>query len=1260
MKLKRVDLQGFKSFVDKTSLVFDEGITAILGPNGCGKSNIVDAIRWVLGEQSAKQLRGSRMEDIIFKGSARRKPVGLCEVALTFTNEDRKLPIEFDEVTVKRRVTRDGISQYYLNNSPVRLKDLRDLFFESGVNNTAYSVIEQEKISRVLSDNNDEVRLLIEEGAGIVRYKARRKEALRKLKQTEQDLQRLNDIVEEIAREVRSLSRQVGKARRYRRLYAETRALDLLMAERAMHDMDAREKALRAELQELSALAEADSGELAELRARIESTRPAVDEREAERHGLEESLQAYEQELQQVERKAMLLEHRIVDHKRRLQEDTESVADICRRRETTTEEIHSLSERREGVTGMAAELEGSLAGLEEELKLVEGRYDADRAALEKAAQLNMEFIETDNRRRADLRELEIRRENRRERIAAMDAEIEQHQTARREGEAGLADLGRQRETLSAERRALLGELAAVEREQQESREHREHLRDEAALREARRESLRSRHELLKRIKDSYHGYSGAAREVLERSADDPGVRGALADALQVAEGWTEAVEVLLGDVIDSVVVDGAGKALDLVGAVREAEKGRANFLLTGDAPAAAATGPAPEGGRPLGELVGGAGSRTRHLNRLLATAWAFEGDDAAIAAAGAYDGPGVRVCVSRGGLLVTSDGLVRGGRGKDQEVSLLGRGEKLDRLEADLESLAQEITNLTAEAETAAETETILKRRVEDGREELTVLDERLGKVHVAEAEARSRLDAAAQRLSALARDRQAVDESLRELAEQESGLRGHLDESGRQRDSSQVRVEDLRQAVTESESRRDTMRAAVSEQRLELSRRQGELRELGTALTHLQESVAEMTASEERLQQEIATVREELASMETEVVERREQLGAGIAERDRRRLLVQASSEAIAGLHQETAVWHDRVKEIEDQRAACREKMHGAETEIATLDVRRANLVERVEEQHKGRFRELIRSIDREALPKALEFDGDVFQEAQARALLEEARGRLERLGAVNHLAVEEYEQKKERLGFLQEQRADVEKARDDLVATIDKINRTARRLFRETYEDVRRNYIAVYQTLFEGGQADLKIEHTDDPLESNIRIMAQPKGKKVDHIRLLSGGERCLTALSLLFAVYLVKPSPFCLLDEADAPLDDANVHRFVRMLREFSAATQFLVVTHNKLTMETANHLYGVTMMEEGVSSLVSVSFDDVAGSEGDAELGRAIAKRRSQIDVVEEEKAVMAAAAGDDMPLRISLDGEVADETPTTPAGFTFSDADQETE
>ncbi len=1240
LRLKRVELMGFKSFVDKTVLEFDEGITAILGPNGCGKSNIVDAIRWVLGEQSAKQLRGEKMEDIIFKGTAKRKPVTLAEVALTFTNEDRALPIDFTEVVVKRRVTRDGFSQYYLNDAPVRLRDLRDLFFDSGVNNTAYSVIEQEKISRVLSDNSQEVRLLIEEGAGIVKYKARRKEAQRKLDHTERDLLRLRDIIDEIGREVRSLQRQVGKARRYKRLYEEIRSLDLHLAGRAWRDMSERERDLGAQKQELTVLSEADAGELAELRAKVEATRPAVDEREAERRGLEESLQAFEEDLQKNEQKVLLQEQRIEDHRRRLQENTEAVADTCTRREEATAEIADLDRRRAELTAQAEALSAELETAAEDLKLQESRFEAGRRSLEEASQLNLEFIETDNRHKSELRELEIRIENRRERLRALAAEREILAGTRGEAGERLSVLEASRDEAAARRRDLLERLAGLERRQQDLQAEAEKLAEDVAAREARRESLRSRHEMLKDIVESYEGYGGAARAVLQSRAGDARVLGSLADRLTVAEGWTEAFEILLGDLLDAVVVDRTATAYDLVGELRTDGKGRAGFLVAASDEPPADSGDAPVGGAPARDLVHGDGAASRHLRRLLARTWTFADDASALAAASAHAGRTPIVCLSRQGLLVTSDGVVRGGRGRGEEVSLLGRTEKLESLAREIAEADDAVAGLRARREKAVAGREEVRREFGGARAELEACDGELSRLHVEAAESRSRDEAAAARIEALERDAASLEESVAGFQSQMSELRGDLDQSGRQRDDSSVRLDELRRQVASDERQRDLTRADVEHKRLTHSRRIGEVRELEAALGHLRESVAELTAGEERLRQEIELGRGEIVSLEEQIVERRNSLTAGLDERERRRRLVQASADAIAALHQETAVWYDRIKEIDEKRQGCRERIHEIETELATLDVRRANLVDRVEEQYKGAFRELIRGCDPEALPKELERDGDVFQPEQARTLLDERRQRLSSLGAVNHLAIEEYEQKKERLQFLEGQLADVEKARDDLESTIDRINRTARKLFRETFEEVRRNYVAVFQTLFEGGHADLLLERADDPLESDLRILAQPKGKRVDHIRLLSGGERCMTALALLFAVYLVKPSPFCLLDEADAPLDDANVHRFVKMLREFSRNTQFLVVTHNKLTMETANHLYGVTMMEQGVSSLVSVSFQDVADSLDDEELGRAIAQRRHRLD--RDAISITMLDAGGASPegeeMRLTLDDE----------------------
>jgi len=1243
LKLKRVEMQGFKSFVDRTVLEFDRGITAILGPNGCGKSNIVDAIRWVLGEQSAKQLRGEKMEDIIFKGTAKRKPISLAEVSLVFSNEDHAIPVEFDEVSIKRRVSRDGFSQYYLNGSPVRLKDLRDLFFDSGVNNTAYSVIEQEKISRVLNENREEVRLLIEEGAGIVKYKARRKEAQRKLGQTQHDLLRLRDIIEEIGREVRSLQRQVGKARRYRRLYGEIRALDLAMADRSWTEMETTESELGEKRQVLDVDIESDSGELAELRAKVESTRPAVDEREAERHGLEESLQAFEEDLHRTEQRAMLLEQRIEDHKQRLQENTEMVADTCSRREATHSEIHGLEERRIALTTEVEALAGDLERAEEELKLTVSRFDENRHALEQASQINLEFIETDNKCKSEMRELEIRLENRRERMLMLDGEEQAQGEALAAESERRSGLEQDRERIASTRRGMLEKLVTLEHEIQSAVDDVDELRDEISGREARRESLRSRHDMLRRLAESYEGYGGGARSVLQSRADDPRVLGSLADRLTIADGWSEALEGLLGELVDSIVVDGATTALELVTELRREGKGRAGFLLS-EIPIGADPAPEPPaGGRRAAELVGGEATAIPHLARLLSRTWAFEDDESALAAAVANAGAATVICLSRNGLLVTSDGVVRGGKGRGEEIGLLGRAEKLEKLAGEITAIDAAIDGARSKQTAAVQRRDEFRTRFETAKQELAEVDAELGRLHVDAAESRSRCEVAEARLAAVARDRETLQAEENDFRAELEKISGTIDQSGRMRTDSSLRLDELRRMVTEGEQERDLIRADVEHKRLTRSRLEGEVRELAATLGHLRVSVAEMTAGEERLRQEIELGRKEIESMEKEIIDRRAKLEQGLDERERRRLLVQAAAEAISSLHQETAVWHERIKEIEDKRSNCRESIHAIETELATMEVRRANLVERIEEQYKGSFRELVRSYDPEALPKELELDGDVFQIAQARDLLEVRRSKMSSLGPVNHLAVEEYEQKSERLQFLEKQLADVEKARDDLETTIERINRTARKLFQETFEEVRRNYIAVFQTLFEGGRADLEMLRTDDPLESNLRIIAQPKGKRVDHIRLLSGGERCMTALALLFAVYLVKPSPFCLLDEADAPLDDANVHRFVRMLQEFSKDTQFLVVTHNKLTMEIANHLYGVTMMEQGVSSLVSVSFQDVAASHDDADLGQAIAARRKRIDrdsisITLDEQDAPAAAQDGESRITLSLDGD----------------------
>ena len=1221
MKLKSIELQGFKSFVDRTRLDFDEGITAILGPNGCGKSNVVDAVRWVLGEQSAKQLRGGKMDDVIFKGTTKRRPVGMAEVTLIFENEDRGLPIDFNEVAIKRKATRDGGSDYFLNGSLCRLKDLRDLFFDSGVNNTSYSIIEESMIKLVLNENNTELRRLLEEGSGITKYKARRKETQRKLDRTQNDLLRLYDIVEEIGREVRSLKRQVGKARRHQTLFKEIRSLDLLLAARRHTVMDQQETQARESLEEFRTQAEAGVGELAELQAKIEAARPTIDEREAERRQLEEALQAFEEELQETERQVLVMEHRIEEHQRRIDDNSLNIQEAEARQKEIEGQIGRLTEH---LTTIDEELGTSSRLLEEKtetLQIMEANLGVDRSALDDATHRNLEFIENDATRRSHLRELQVKQDNRRERLATLAEVRERILGEGRQAEQKLAELAITREETSVRRSRLLEEMADKERQETQLEMDGADLQDKVADLAARREAARSTRELLEKLQDDFEGYGQGSREILKRHGTEARVTGGLADQLQVPAEDAAALEILLAETLDAVVVDGWNTAVDLVRELREEEIGQASFLcgagFSGGDPENPADMP---GGRPASEVITGPGTKIPALKNLLARTVIFATDEQAAAAADGYGGPGVVLCVSRTGLLVSSDGIVRGGRGEVSDTGLIGRKERLGEVSREIEKRDKQVTGAQEKLGANRRQREDLREELISGRGRLSELDDEMAGLQVETAQLEHHRDTAGARTGEMETEGLRLTSDLEEFAGEEQNMTGLLAESGKQREDSTTHRDDLRTRVEEAEMIRDEARAEVEELRLTHQRRESQKRETATALVHLRENVAEQFSRRERLAQEIEVGRGSMEALTEELESKRAILGKSMEERSRRRQVVRAAADGIQSLHEETSVWHDRVQFIEKQRGGFRDQAHEMETLLATLDIKRNNLEERVEEHYQGSFQDLVAGLNEEDLPQELEKDQDVFQIEQAEELLEIKRTKIGSLGPINHLALEEYDTKKERLDFLEQQRDDVEKARDDLVKAITEINRTAKARFVQTFEEVRRNYIAVFQTLFKGGKADLQLIKTDDPLESNIHVKAQPTGKVINTVSLLSGGERCLTALSLLFAVYLVKPSPFCMLDEADAPLDDVNIGRFVNMLREFSRNTQFLVITHNKLTMETANHLYGVTMMEPGCSSIVSVNFHDVAETQSDQELSRAIADRRRNLDRKEETRVL----------------------------------------
>ncbi len=748
------------------------------------------------------------------------------------------------------------------------------------------------------------------------------------------------------------------------------------------------------------------------------------------------------------------------------------------------------------------------------------------------------------------------------------------------------------------------------------------------------------------------------KEVLKRHGSEDRVTGGLADLLSVDAANAPALEILLDEMLDAVVVQDWHTAVDLVRELRDEEIGQASFLCGAGFQSNGGDAAAVSGGRPAREVITGPGAELPALKNLLSRTVIFDSDDLAAAAASGYTGPGVVICVSRTGLLISSEGSVRGGKGESQASNLLGRKEKLDEIEAEILAIEGRIAGVQGKVADNKTKREELREGLIAGRSRLNEIDERLSGLTVEIGNLEHRRDTAGTRAAEMANERERWSAEVTGLIQQERGLTDLLTESGKARQNSTVRREDLRQQVEEAEMARDEARGQVEEFRLTHQRRESQKRETETALVHLRGNVSEQFSRRERLAEETEVAKGNKESLATELEAKREIMAKGMDDRERRRQVVRAAAEGIAALHEETSAWHERVQTIEKARGSFRELAMEKETLLATLDIKRNNLEERIEEQYKGAFKELLASLNHDELPSELEREEGVFQLDQADKLLTDKRGKINALGPINHLALEEYDTKKERLDFLEKQRDDVEKARDDLVKAITEINRTAKKRFVETFEEVRRNYIAVFQTLFKGGRADMSLVKTDDPLESHIHIKAQPTGKVIDTVSLLSGGERCLTALSLLFAVYLVKPSPFCMLDEADAPLDDANIARFVNMLREFSRSTQFLVITHNKLTMETANHLYGVTMMEPGCSNIVSVSFNDVAETQSDKELSNAIASKRQAVD--SNEKLRNATQGPDKRQDELALAESVAESVAESSDELSGAEAELDTE
>ncbi len=1177
MFLYKLEIQGFKSFSDRTELQFGDGITGVIGPNGCGKTNVSDAIRWVLGEQSAKQLRGDSMEDVIFNGCPTRKPLGMAEVHVTFKNDRGILPTEFSEVTISRRVFRSGVSEYFLNKTPCRLRDIRDLFFDTGMGSHAYSVIERAMVDNILSDNTGHRRFLFEEASGITKYKQRKKEALNKLDATEGDLTRLNDIVFEIERELRSLARQVGKARRYQRLRNEVRDLDLALTAGSIDALRLREANAKEEWQEEATRREGTTAGLNRAEAALTDRKLSLLELERELLTAQGGLKDREEARVAAEHQVVLLRERASGLLRRA-EEAEQEAQRMRERlvETQAREqevqltLRSTREQRESAHAESELAETSLEQMEQEL-----RASRARAAEHKQLSLDLFSVEADKKgtcerireRQSSLGERRAAAEARRTELLDRAAEMERAQVEggdrRRELEESLAgargELGASEDAIRAVEARIHDADAALSR-----------LRQDAAAADSRLRTLLE-------LKANFEGVSEGGKALLAERESLPGLVGVVADVLEVPPAYLDALEASLGEAASFVLVKDRDAIEPSLDRLRRPEGGRATLVdlsaLQTNAPLdiPAVTGVV---GR-ASDLVR-CDARFRGLaERLLGSVIVVETRE--LARLLAHESPGGLRFVSMDGE-VWERGRVRAGAAKGAG-GLLHRETELRELSGRLaeQGLAVEGLQNQRDAEDVARTRAIEQRdharwMVDETR---TALESQVREMAGLERERTFAANEAAERVREMDGIGLEIETLARALAEAVAELaqfQGELDVV-------RAQLAETDGAVHALESRRDeaSVRAQASrESLLQLSRAAGELE---AQWARLEQTVQELVTGIASRAGEATQHRGGIAGLEAQV--------SGLAA-------------GLTGLLESEGSQRDRVVELQQAFLAVKGDVQALDDQARVLRFQQTELGERLHQLELDRVQaraELDRTFER--LKSEYEIDPNAFvpqplpegfslEDGPAR--LEDSRQTLRALGPVNLLALDEYGKKKERFTFLTQQREDVLQAKTQLLEAIEKINVTASQLFSETFEKVHVHFKDIFKTLFEGGDCELRLLG-EDPMEAEIEIVAKPRGKHLQSITLMSSGERALTAIALLFSIYLVKPSPFCLLDEVDAPLDDANVERFLNMLRRFGEKTQFVVITHNKKTMESAGCIYGVTMQELGVSRLVSVNLDGV---------------------------------------------------------------------
>lgn len=1190
MYLKRLELQGFKSFPEKVSLDFNDGITAVVGPNGSGKSNIADAIRWVLGEQSIKTLRGSKMEDVIFAGTEHRKPLGFAEVTITLDNSDSSLPIEYGEVSITRRVFRSGESEYFINKTACRLKDITELLLDTGIGRDGYSVIGQGRVDEILSTRSEDRRQIFEEASGIMKYKLRKQEAEKKLELTRQNLERINDIISELEAQLGPLKEQSETARKFLDLRENLKVLDVNLF------LDSIEKFR----EKINAISE----QYRNVREQIDSENSKLDRITGSNREKTEQLKSIDEKLETARQAFYEIEGSLERCNSEIKLNNEKIANLRQNIERLDNEQAELEEK-------VKELEKEEAGKQDKLKYLEKQLndystklegyekqmeellktlDEDERRIELLKSSIMDKIDIQSDKRMQISNLRMHIENMQKRQRSIDTEIYQNVIERdrekikkEELQKRIRNADEQISKQKAKHQELLSERDESDRMLGDLRAKQNRLNSEIQSKSARVKTLRE-------MERNLEGYNRSVREVLQacRSSSQfgSGIHGALAQLIDVDRKYETAIEISLGGALQNIVTQSEEDAKKAIEFLKKNRLGRATFLPISSVngrsfdDASLSRIKATDGFCGVAcELVRCNPQYNGIIRNLLGKVVVVDNLDNGIRMARKF-GYTFRIVTLEGDLLNTG-GSMSGGSIDNRGTGILSRSREISELDSELKKLKDE--EVAAANDIRQIVEVISQIDSEISSVQSDIKNNELVKIRDESqlAQADENMNRLTARIEMLRQEKEQLQRQIDETAQEMGKYENELSQIEQEINSARQTVAEHQEKHKEDQAVRDALHTDITDFKISVNSIRESIaavressERLHSEMESISKSIARKTGDREKYMADILKLEEENEGLMTEIKKKNEDKSGKTFEMDR-------LTEERKVLEEEVYDTVNKINEINKTILLLQEEYSRIEVRKAKLETEMGALTDRIWNEY-----ELTYS-------SALSLKRDIGSITAAQKKINELKNSIKALGPVNVASIEEYVKTKERYEFMSNQRNDMEQAREKLLRVISEMTSIMKKQFMEQFRLINENFSLVFRELFNGGRAGLILTDQDNVLESGIEIEAQPPGKKLQNMMLLSGGERAFTAIALLFAILKLKPSPFCVLDEIEAALDEANVYRFAEYLKSYSGKTQFIVVTHRKGTMENADMLYGVTMQEQGVSKIVSLKMGEKVG-------------------------------------------------------------------